>query len=547
MKKINKIYSALALTAVLGLTSCIDETFPKEGVATSTQISQSASALEGSVNGIPSQMSQGYLVYGKQVEEIDMAYPMFMIAQTELMGDMYPGGKNVSYDWYLGFNTLSYNVGPNSAESYLPWFTLYKFIKSANDIISTVNIEDPNATDAQKGYAGIAYACRAFDYFMLTAFYEPIENKYTDVSAVKGLTVPFVLETTTPDEAKNNPRVPHDEMIAFILSDLDKAESCLKNFTPKTKQVPSLAVVYGLKAKVYMWDEDYANAAKYARLAIETAKAQPMSETEWTDPKSGFTKACNSWMWYLTYSAENMGNLCNLIGWVSNEDGWGYSTLTKPMIDKSLYDKIGTSDFRKHVFLDPEKYNYYEYQTCRDKKFIEDELPAYASLKFRCASGNWEDFKVGAAVDVPVMRVEEMYFINAIATAASESLEAGKAILTSFMQTYRDPNFNSKAQNLRDFQIEALNQMRIEFWGEGNAFPIAKRLKVGTMQNYAGTNCPADILKLNCEGIKPNWNFVIPTTEVQSNVALEGKNNPDPTKTVECPSPEGKYGAPKTK
>lgn len=476
-----------------------------------------------------------------------MAYPMFMIAQTELMGDMYPGGDNVGYDWYLGFNTLSYNVGPNSPESYLPWFTLYKFIKSANDIISTVNIEDPNATDAQKGYAGIAYACRAFDYFMLTAFYEPIENKYTDVSAVKGLTVPFVLETTTPDEAKNNPRVPHDEMIAFILSDLDKAESCLKNFTPKTKQVPSLAVVYGIKAKVYMWDEDYANAAKYARLAIETSKAQPMSETEWTDPKSGFTKACNSWMWYLTYSAENMGNLCNLIGWVSNEDGWGYSTLTKPVIDKSLYDKIGTSDFRKHVFLDPEKYNYYEYQTCRDKEFIEDELPAYASLKFRCASGNWEDFKVGAAVDVPVMRVEEMYFINAIATAASESVEAGKAILTSFMQTYRDPNFNSKAQDLRDFQIEALNQMRIEFWGEGNAFPIAKRLKVGTMQNYAGTNCTADILKLNCEGIKPNWNFVIPTTEVQSNVALEGKNNPDPTKTVECPSPEGKYGAPKTK
>lgn len=542
MKKINKIYSALVLASAISLTSCIEETFPKEGVATAGQISQSTTALEASVNGIPAQMSQGYFVYGKQTEEIDMAYPMFMIAQTELMGDMYPGGDNIGYDWFVPFNTVNYNIGPNSAESYLPWFTLYKFIKSANDVIGTVNLE--TATDQQKGYAGIAYACRAFDYFMLTVCYEPMENKYTDVSAVKGLTVPFVLETTTPDEAKNNPRVPHDEMIKFILSDLDKAESCLKNFTPKSKQLPNLAVVYGLKAKVYMWDEDYANAAKFARLAIENAKAQPMSESEWTDPKSGFTKACSSWMWYISYSAENMGNLCNLVGWLSNEDGWGYSTLTKPMIDKSLYDKIGNSDFRKHVFVDPDKYNYYEYQTCRDKSYIEDELPAYASLKFRCANGDWENFKVGAVVDVPVMRVEEMYFINAIATAASESVEAGKAVLNSFMQTYRDPNFSSKAQDLRDFEIEALNQMRIEFWGEGNAFPIAKRLKVGVMQNYAGTNCPSKVLKLNCEGIKPNWNFVIPTTEVQSNVALEGKNNPDPTKSVEIPSPEGQYSAP---
>lgn len=542
MKKFNKIYSALVLASAIGLTSCIEETFPKEGVATAGQISQSASALEASVNGIPAQMSQGYFVYGKQTEEIDMAYPMYMIAQTELLGDMYPGGDNIGYDWYIPFNTVNYNIGPNSAEAYLPWFTMYKFIKSANDIIGTVNFE--SATDQQKGYAGIAYACRAFDYYMLTVCYEPMENKYTDVSAVKGLTVPFVLETTTPDEAKNNPRVPHDEMIKFILSDLDKAEDCLKNFTPSSKQVPNLAVVYGLKAKVYMWDEDYANAAKFARLAIETAKAQPMSESEWTDPKSGFTKACSSWMWYVSYAAESMGNLCNLVGWLSNEAGWGYSALTKPMIDKSLYDKIGNTDFRKHVFVDPEKYNYYDYQTSRDKSYIEEDLPAYAALKFRCASGDWENFKVGAAVDVPVMRIEEMYFINAIATAASESVEAGKAILNSFMQTYRDPNFTSKSQELRDFEIEALNQMRIEFWGEGNAFPIAKRLKVGVMSNYAGTNCPSNVLKLNCEGIKPNWNFVIPTTEVQANAALEGKNNPDPTKTVQIPSPEGQYSAP---
>jgi hypothetical protein len=83
--------------------------------------------------------------------------------------------------------------------------------------------------------------------------------------------------------------------------------------------------------------------------------------------------------------------------------------------------------------------------------------------------------------------------------------------------------------------------MRIEFWGEGNAFPSAKRLKPGTIQNYTGTNAPADILKINCEGIKPIWNLVIPISEVQANAALEGYNNPDPTAKVKGPTPIGTF------
>lgn len=65
------------------------------------------------------------------------------------------------------------------------------------------------------------------------------------------------------------------------------------------------------------------------------------------------------------------------------------------------------------------------------------------------------------------------------------------------------------------------------------------------MQNYEGVNDlqgDADgALKINCKDIKPNWNFVIPTQEIQSNVALEGKNNPNPTDCVEYPSTPGVY------
>lgn len=526
------------------LTSCIEETFPEGDTATSEQIGSSSSALEAALNGIPSQMTKGYYVYDEQVHETDLAYPQLMIAQTEMLGDMYPLGSNSGYDWFRNYNTFSGSVGENSYFSYLPWFTLYKFIKASNDIIASVDITDESLTPAIRGAAGVAYASRAFDYYMLMVLFEPVENIYTDVSKVSGLTVPFVTEETTADMAKNNPRASHDDMVAFILSDLDKAERSMEDYTPSSKLLPNLAVVYGLKAKVYLWDEQYGKAAEFARKAIDTFGGTPVTQSQWLDVNSGFNTANQAWMWYVNYSAESMSNLANLTGWISGEADWGYSSLTRPSIDKSLYDKIAATDFRKYTFLDPKKYDFYNYQTSRDVAYI-TAAPAHLSLKFRCKAGNWETYSIGGAVDVPVMRVEEMYLIEAEAVAVSQGVAAGVAKLNSFMQSYRQSDYNCTITTLREFQLEVLTQMRIEFWGEGNAFPSAKRLKPGVMQNYVGTNAPSDIFKINLRDIKPNWNLVIPIKEVQANVALDGYNNPDPTATIIYPSPVGEYSTKK--
>lgn len=538
-------YIAILAAAAVTLTSCIEETVPMSGTATAEQIGESSSALQASVNGIPAQMCQGYLVYGEQVHETDMAFPQFMIAFTELLGDMYPLGSNSGYDWYRNYNTFSGNVGENSYFAYLPWFTCYQFIKGCNDVIGSVDIEDESLSDTIKGLAGVAYACRAFDYYLLTVMYEPVDNIYTDCSKVLGLTVPRVDENSDAETAKNNPRMTHDEVTAFMLDDLDKAEKCLSKYTPVSKLYPNLAVVYGIKAKVYMWDEDYANAAKYARMAIDASGASPVTEAQWNDVNTGFNTANQAWMWYIHYSAENMGNLCNFIGWMSGEADWGYASLTRPSIDKSLYDKIAPNDFRKYSFLDPAKYDFYNYQTSRDADYIE-EAPAHLSLKFRCLGGDWESYSVGGAVDVPVMRVEEMYLLEAEAVGMSRGAAAGVELLNNFMKTYRQADYNFTAASERALQLEVLTQERIEFWGEGWGFPNAKRIKPGIMQNYEGTNAPADIFKINCAGIKPNWNFCIPISEIQANVALKGKNNPDATAVVKGPSKVGEY-APGTK
>lgn len=558
MKKSNRIITFASLASVALLTGCIEETLPESSTATAEQINASPAALEASLAGVPSAMSKGYYVYGKQEHETDMAYPAYCIAQTELLGDMYPLGSNSGYDWYRSYNVgcATGSFGSNTYFAYLPWFTFYKFIKVCNDVISVVDVETEESP-SKLCIVGQAYAARAFDYYMLSVLYEPVASKYVDCSAVLGsnpphtaLTVCKVTETTTAEEAKNNPRMTHDEAVALMLSDLDKAEYCFAAEDGPGHNLPNLATVYGLKAKVHLWDENYAKAAEYARMAIEAFGGAPMTKAQWLDKSSAFSVANDAWMWYVTYSAEEMGNLCNFIGWISGEADWGYASLTCPGIDKSLYDQIGVNDFRRASFLDPDReetlkwYNgKYENMTVRDKSFIED-APDYLSIKFRCKDGDWENYAVGGASDVPIMRVEEMYLIEALAKG-KQNVGDGIVALNNFVKTYRDPAYNCTAATEREFELAALTQMRIEFWGEGNAFPVAKRVQPGVMQNYEGTNAPSDIFKFNCEGGKPNWTLVIPTYETQSNQVLQDQNNPDPSQSVPYPSPVGEYSQPK--
>ncbi len=539
-KNIFKFLSALAVSATV-LTSCIEETFPEDGTATSEQIGASASALEAAVNGLPAQMVQWYLVYGEQVHETDMGYPLFMIAQTEMLGDLYPLGDNSGYDWFSEYNTFSRGSGESSYNAYLPWFTLYQFIKSDNDIIAAVDLSDESLSDVMRGNAGIAYANRAFNYYMLMILFEPKENIYTDCSGVLGLTAPKITETTDNATAQNNPRLTHDEMVEFILSDLNTAEECLANYTPSSGLFPSLAVVYGLKAKVYLWDEDYENAAKYARMAIDESGCSPITESQIDDPTTGFNTANQAWMWYLHYSAENMANLCNFTGHMSSEADWGYSSLSMPGIDRSLYDRMSDTDIRKRLFVDPARRDYYDYKTVRDDDWLENTCRDYQALKFRCGSGDYMTYSVGAAVDVPIMRVEEMYLIEAEAIGMTQGVAAGVSALNNFVKSYRDPNYNFNTSDARTFQLEVMWQMRLEFWGEGQGFASAKRLQPDVIQNYEGTNAPSDVFKINCKGMKPNWNLVIPIFELNANVALQETNNPDPTATVTGPTPIGTF------
>lgn len=546
MKMNNILKTAIVLLGASTLMSgCIKETFPLEGVATEEQVNESPYATSGLVSAIYTSLITNYIGIG---DHFDFGYPGIFGATDRAVGEVFPvsgnlEGGNVYMDRWQPWQ---YNIalGPTGAVTPFTWYNYYSFIKCANDAIrGTKN----STTEAGKQNYGLAKAFRALFYLDMARMYDPLPAKAparqsyeAELEKVKGLTVPIVTEELTQEEATNNPRATREEMFEFILQDLEDAEELLQNYKQTSVSVPSLAVVYGLKARTYLWlggfTETYENvptgndayrlAAEYARKAINTSGCQIMNESTWLG--TGFNLQNNSWMWGMVQSTDTVLN--NLLSWAAHmslEAVYGYGYGAQPGIQVASYDRLSNTDFRKRVFVGPDrKYSKYSDLTSLTEEEFETIAP-YASFKFHTNGQEKTNYTTANVVDIPLMRVEEMYFIEAEATAHYDEATA-RTLLTSFMAN-RDPSYKiPAAYTLVD---EIMFQKRIEFWGEGIIYFDFKRLNMSMQNGNPGTNAPLEA-RFNTDGRAPWWNFCIPQSETQSNTALAGNNNPDPTQTV---------------
>lgn len=547
----NILFKSLSVLSVSILaTGCIEETFPEGSTTTQTQLSASDAGVASLVNAVPvSLVNAGTAAhYDRYGDQLDFGLASIHMRTDHMLEDIACMADNPGYDW-----AGSYARNSNMGAAYVPcsyfWDCYYPWIKSANDVINTIDPEA--ATSDNLNYLGQAYTYRAMFYLDLARLYMPVLNNYTDVSNIQGLTVPIIRENTTEEEAMNNPRAPKEEMYAFILDDLAKAETYLTGTNNPYTQ-PTLTAVYGLMAKAYLemgyWDESqFANAAEYARKAIETSGKTPLTEAQWTDPVNGFNNgsANNSWIWGLPITSDNFNNLVAWVAHLAMEAQWGYGQLSCLGINRATYEAITPGDFRKLSWLDPDWTGFggstdIDYQfagTAEDAEFFINEMAVpYESIKFRPGQGNATNYTVGNAADVVVMRIEEMYFIEMEAIAHSD-LARGIQLLNSFMNDYRMTagstyDCSSKSSDLESFLDEMLLQKRIEFWGEGVNIYDYKRLQEGITRGYEGTN-HAGVHRYNTDGPSPMWNIVISRLEYQANTAInDTNNNPDPSGTL---------------
>ena len=548
-----RIYIIIMVSIAFAAVGCVSETLPQGSVQTQEQVAESESALKAMANAIPASMMTSDVLgwVGSYGDHTDFGIAGIHLRTDFMLEDLVTSGDNPYYNRFY-----AYVMNRSQGERYIScayfWQCYYKWIKAANDIISLVNPVD--ATPEALGYLAAAYTYRAMFYLDLARLYEPKENAYTDVTPVLGLTVPLVTEATTEEQAKNNPRVPREGMYEFILSDLAEAERLMSplqmNYT-----LPSLASVYGLYARAWLemgyWNDAdsqmaFSKAAEYARKAIVQSGKIPLTQTQWEDPVNGFNNgaASDSWIWGLTTSSENTINIITFTAHISSEATWGYAPLSQICASKRFYDAITEGDFRKNSWLDPLylenpdaglPYSYKFSGTDADKvnflRGTEMNPPAvpYQNIKFRPYLGECSDYAVGNCADHPLMRVEEMYFIEMEAVAHSD-LGLAKILLEEFMDTrVVDGSFVCEASDLNSFLDEMLFQKRVEFWGEGVVFFDYKRLGKGIQRGYPGTN-EAAVYAFNSDGLSPQWNIVVTNGEFQYNAGINSlTNNPDPS------------------
>lgn len=551
-------YSAALLGSAVLLTGCIEETFPENGYATSGQIAESPFAAEGVLTSMPTILMTNYT--GTLDEHVDFGYAGIFGALDRLAGEVFPvagnlPGGNQYYDrwqWVL-YPCNSTGLDVNGSGSPFLYYNYYQFIYTANEAIS---IFSQNETPGPE--LGIAKAFRALSYLDMARLYDPLPakasgredcNDYVIPDNIKGLTVPIVREGMTREELENNPRVPREEMFEFILGDLNEAEKLLADYDrPKDKMgMPNLAVVYGLKARAYLWlggfSESYANvptgeaayrlAAEFARKAIDASGCTIMTESQWLDPVTGFNKVNSAWMWALCQSVDTVIN--NLYSWTAHmapEAIWGYGNGSQPGISVFSYNRMDASDFRRKQIVNADRsyaalapYTVLTENEFEGKDGAMAVMAPYAVFKFHPNAGEKRNYSVGNVTDIPLMRVEEMYFIEAEATAHYDEGK-GRTLLADFM-AHRAPSY---VLPVKDLVEEIIFQKRIEFWGEGIILYDLKRLDIGMQNGNEGTNAPS-MAQITTNGRAPWWNCVIPLSAVQQNAALAGMNNPNATKT----------------
>lgn len=582
MKKLIRHSISYAAIALLGFatTGCLEEAFPEDGSLTEDQIKDAdKAALAGAMTS--------YFTAGAS-EPYDIAYMTFMTWRDAMTADM--PVNDASWDYYNYYNS-QVSLG-NRYNSGLWWDRGYYHINRANTTLGICST-DPESDDAY--YRGYAHALRAMLYFDMARTFE---YKHTDIEALDrsadergiwGLTVPIITENTTEAESRVTPRAPFYQLYRFVNNDLQQAEVYLKNFhTVASKDTPCLGVAYGLHARFWLelgsrfmlYPEDlqkqiasdsnealadlpslgvksatecFRLAAEYARKAINEGFT-PVTETQWYDTSAGFNTPNQAWMWAIIISPENwMAKDCTWKGWVSYhcpEALYGMSEPTEygayRCIDARLFSAIDANDWRRDTWIDPaftamsdgdEKKADFDSRYSKVTTYNYEDFcnfNAYAGFKFRPGSGNGTTPSIGNAVSIPLMRVEEMYLIEAEALAYCQGPGAAKAALESFMNTYRmkeGTTYTLKSSQLEDVINEIWIQKRVELWGEGQVWFDYKRRELAIERGYPGTNHP-DLYRYNSypEAVAPwtNMYIVDRVRDLNQTVIL----NPDPTRAI---------------
>ena len=499
MKNIYRLLAVIAIVA--GLTSCAKdflETSPTDAYGVDFVFSTTDN-VEACLNGMHKAMVSQY--FSRQ--NIG-GIPSFQIAMDCLGEDLvFPTKGN---GWWIntGEYTWSSVRNPDAWTTYFPFTISYRQIANANKILDRV--DDATGPDEQKAYIkGQALAYRGYFYFWLAQLYA---DRYDAAKAASTPAVPLVI-SSDPDEIMK-PVEMLDKVYAQICKDLEDAITLLGTTTFTSKSDITAATAMGIRARVALVMKDWANAKKYADMAIAAAptfKYSLMNETQYQD---GFCDASNpEWMWAFEMNADQTLYFYGFMAYMS----WNFNSSNirgcPKCISKKLYDMIPDTDVRKGLF-DPTGAAWKMPSSSYTKQ-------PYMNRKFAV-----KDYTSSVA-DANFMRLGEMYLIAAEACANDNKTADAQQYLYTLNKT-RDAGYTKSTKTGDDLIEEIYTYRRIELWGEGHRFLDLKRNNLDLDRTGANHDpAVAQTMTLAASDIK--WKIAYPTEEIEANDFIDESIN----------------------
>lgn len=513
------IYAALSV-ASMGIVACEDLDTTQEGSTVTSSgkaevVANDPSKAAAGVTAIFAQFNQAFpneTALGSERHN-DVGYPSVMMF-TDANGEDMVSEDN-GYNW-AGFDLDFSDREKTSNECQIIWNDYYSIIYCTNAVISS---SDPETELAEGQFFGAqGYAVRAFAYSELAQLFQ-----YNYVGHESALCVPIITDKNSDDAALNGaPRATVKDVYDFAFSDINLAIELLEKSTAQgykrgDKRYVDLATAYGIRARMNLVCQKWAEAAADATKAIEVSDAKPASIKEVSRPTFWSSEEGN-WMWGIVIKETDDVVETGICNWISHTGtfNYGYGQYSGGrQISIKLFNQIAETDVRKGWWLDGEGVSSHLNED--EVAYIESYgFKPYTQVKFAPYKNELET-SVNAN-DIPLMRVEEMYLIKAEAEAMAG--KDGLSTLNQFVKTYRDPSYSFSG----DVQKECFRQRRIELWGEGRNWFDIMRLNVGIDRRGCGF-APSYVYNFSADDKNMLWR--VPESEIQANKGIsDSDNNP---------------------
>ena len=491
MRKI--IYSfGFILAAVFIFSACSKDfldNYPTDSVSSFGVTSSTGTAM-AALNGIHRSL---YVRYGSQGRGGIGAWYLHIDEQGSDMVFNY-ATWTTHLRWLHRNATSSYNEN-----NYLMF---YSWIANANVLINGIGENTTGTQEEKDVIMGEALLYRAWCHLNLV---QQWANRYVPGGAN---TQPGIA-VMTEDVPEGKERSTVEQVYTQINLDIDNAIALLDGKPRTNKSHLDVSVGRGLKARVALIMGNYSTAATYAADARDGYELMD-SATYYLGFRIS-SESSDEYMWASQIVEDQTDKWANYGAYVSRNFSSTSIRRNPRSINSLLYDLISPTDVRKT-----------NYSVTGDHENLQSGIEIVSSAA-RYPYSNQKFIAVSTSdsrIDVPNMRISEMYRIEAEAEARLGNDGPAAAALYT-MAVARDPSYTMSSNTGQDLIDEILIQRRIELWGEGFGFFDLKRLDLPL--DRTGSNHKSSI-NGNLMEVPPGdnrWTALIPQAEMDANENME--------------------------